>query len=82
MGLNIILQPQRHKLIKTNQNTLPQMILYQLNTFAHYARASRNCHNVVAVTGRDLIQHHFHAFSAVFAAQCPFNPEDFVRLIN
>jgi hypothetical protein len=58
------------------------MILSLPDKFAHYARSSRTRHSAVAVTGHDLIQHHFHAFPAVFAAQRPFDPEDFVHFIN
>ena len=58
------------------------MILSLFDTFAHYARAFRICHSVVAVAGRDLIQHHFHAFPAVLAAQRLSGPEDLVRLVN
>jgi hypothetical protein len=58
------------------------MILSLFNKFAHYALASRNYHNGVAVAGRDLIQHHFHVFPAVFAAQRLFNPKDLVCFMN
>jgi hypothetical protein len=58
------------------------MILFLFNKFAHYALASRNCHNGVAVAGRDLIQHYFHGFPAIFAAQRLFDPEDLVRFVN
>jgi hypothetical protein len=58
------------------------MILSLSDRFAHYARSSRIRHSAVAVAGYDLIQHYFHAFPAVFAAQRPFDPEDLVHLVN
>ena len=82
MEFNTISQPQRRKSIKFTQNTLAQMILSLPNRFAHYARSSRIRHSAVAVAGHDLIQHHFHAFPAVLAAQRPFDPKDLARLVN
>jgi hypothetical protein len=82
MDLNTISQPQRRKSIETTQNTLTQMILSPSDRFGHYARSSRIRHSAAAVAGHDLIQHHFHAFLAVLAAQRSFDLEYLVLLVN